>query len=213
MKKKLTILAFSLLLAVGWTNVAQAQLKAESPVKEYTESLVSPASKGLSAPVTKQALKQAPQTPLLLMDDSSRPVFEPKTETLDVSKHSLMRRAPRRAENNATARATLTFAEADAITYDWVDANGNPQNSKITEPATTPEQIAYLLGTSYMNPNIPGIKYSAVYNLDNPYPNIEFGWDIPNNDRWPSEFVGGGGGSGTPEPEPATYDDIVITAH
>ena len=212
MKKKLTILAFSLLLAVGWTNVAQAQLKAESPVKEYTESLVSPASKGLSAPVTKQALKQAPQTPLLLMDVSSRPVFEPKTETLDVSKHSLMRRAPRRAENDITARATLTFAEADAITYDWVDANGNPQNSKITEPATTPEQIAYLLGTSYMNPNIPGLKYSAVYNMDNPYPNIEFGWDIPNNDRWPSEFVGGGGGSGTPEPEPATYDDIVITA-
>ena len=108
-----------------------------------------------------------------------------------------MRRAPRRAENDITARATLTFAEADAITYDWVDANGNSQNSKITEPATTPEQIAYLLGTSYMNPNIPGIKYSAVYNMDNPYPNIEFGWDIPNNDRWPSEFVGTGSGTST----------------
>jgi len=181
MKKKLTFLLFGLLLAVGWTNVAQAQLKAECTVKKAHKSLMLPATK-----VSDQDIL----APFLLPSDNLKSLIRQKTETLDVSKRAPMRRAPRRAENNITASATLTFDEADAITYNWVDANGNPQQSKITEPATNAQQIAYLLGTSYMNPNIPGLKYSAVFDMDNPYPNIEFGWDIPNNARWEQSYIG-----------------------
>lgn len=187
MKMKLTTFMFSLLLAVGWTGNASAQLKAEYSAKGYVKSHKSLASKE-SKPVAKQEL----QAPLSLMNMGTRSDFrfKSKSEALDVSR-APMRRAPRRAENNVTAKATLSFDEADAITYDWVDANGGPHpGTKLTAPATDPYQIAYLLGTTYMNPSIPGLKYSAVYDMDNPYRNIEFGWDIPGNDRWPSEFVG-----------------------
>ena len=194
MKKKLTFLAFSLLLAVGWTNVAQAQLLAEYSHKEYVKSSLSLTSKVMKGSVTKQEPKQPSLTDVV---NFSKPIFGPKTEVFDVSR-APMRRAPRRAENNVTAKATLSFEDADAINYDWYDASGGYHNNKITEPASDSYQIAYLLGTSYMNPAIPGLKYSAVYDLDNPYRNIEFGWDIPNNSRWPSEFVGpAAAGSGT----------------
>ena len=85
-----------------------------------------------------------------------------------------------------------------------MDANNNVHSgTPLTEPASNPYQIAYLLGTTYMNKNIPGIKYSAFYAQDHPYPNIEFGWDIPNNSRWP------GNSSGTPTT--ITYNDITIS--
>lgn len=187
MKMKLTTFMFSLLLAVGWTGNASAQLKAEYSAKEYVKS-----HKSLVSNVSKPVAKQELQAPLPLMNMGTRSDFrfKSKSETLDVSR-APMRRAPRRAENTITADVTMTRAEYEAFTYDWVDGNGTPHNGvKITEPATDPYQIAYLLGTTYMNPSIPGLKYSAVYDMDNPYRNIEFGWDIPGNDRWPSEFVG-----------------------
>ena len=166
MKKKLTTLLFGLLLAVGWTNVAQAQLKAESQL----ESLI---KFGPSERFDDEVLARKFKAP---------------------------NRAPKRAQYNITADKTMTRAEYEAITaitYDWVDANGNTHpGTKITEPASNPYQIAYLLGTTYMNKNIPGIKYSAFYAQDHPYPNIEFGWDIPNNSRWP----GNSGGGDTPPP-------------
>lgn len=190
MKKKLTFLAFSLLLAVGWTNVAQAQLKAEYSTKEYTKC----SSKVMKGTVTKQEPKQSSLTDVV---NFSKRVFEPITEVMDASR-APMRRAPRRAENNVTAKATLTFDDAQDISYDWYDANGVHHNNKLTDPASNSYQIAYLLGTTYMNPAIPGLKYSAVYDLDNPYPNVDFGWDIPNNDRWPSEFVGPAPTTGSP---------------
>ena len=196
MKKKLTFLAFSLLLAVGWTNVAQAQLKVEPKLKSLTQKVMKPAT-DVSNPVVNQELDA--QIPF--MNLNSRPDVRFHSETLDVSKRAPMRRAPRRAVNNVTAKATLTFDQADAISYDWYDANGGHHNNKITEPASDSYQIAYLLGTSYMNPAIPGLKYSAVFDQDNPYTNIEFGWDIPNNSRWP-QF--GESSAAT------TYSDLVI---
>lgn len=45
MKKVFKIMMFGLLLAVGWTNVAQAQLKAECTVKKAHKSLMLPATK------------------------------------------------------------------------------------------------------------------------------------------------------------------------
>ena len=171
MKKKLLTLAFGLLLAVGWTNVAQAQLKAGSAL----ESLIK---------------------------------FGPKDRIEDAVLNASQFKAPNRAPNRAdiTANATMTRAEYEEITYDWVDANNVlHRNVKLTEPASDPYQIAYLLGTTYMNKNIPGLKYSAVFAQDNPYPNIDFGWDIPNNSRWP----GNSGGDDTPVP--TTYNDITIS--
>lgn len=192
MKKKLTILAFSLLLAVGWTSVAHAQLKVGYPSMGHVKTLPSPAT-NVSDPV------DAPM-PVMNLSESSDVLF--RSETLDVSRPPMLR-APRRAQNNITARATLTFDEADAITYNWVDGNGDSHPAKITEPASNSYQIAYLLGTSYLNPAIPGLKYSAVYDQDNPYTNIEFGWDIPNNSRWP-QYGDGSASGGT------NYSDLVI---
>ena len=170
MKKKLLTLAFGLLLAVGWTNVAQAQLKAESTL----ESLI----------------KFGPS--------------EQMNDEVLARKFKTQNRAPKSAPNRGegiTADKTMTRAEYEAITYNWVDANGNTHpNTKLTEPASNPYQIAYLLGTTYMNKEIPGIKYSAFNDAAHPYPNIEFGWDIPNNYRWQDH-------SG----ESITYNDITIT--
>lgn len=175
MKMKLSTLLFGLLLAVGWTNCAQAQALPEG---SFTKRM------GLTQFSHKDRI-----------DDVD---FNHAT-------HNGKLNAPRRAENNVTASATLTFDEAEAITYDWVDANGGSHQNKITEAATNPYQIAYLLGTTYMNKNIPGLKYSAVYDMDNPYRNIEFGWDIPNNSRWPSAFVG-------PATTTTTTTDVTFTA-
>ena len=191
MKKKLTILVFSLLLAVGWTNVAQAQLKNEYSTKGYVKA--APVNKAKSGPVAKQELMELP-----FLNKGIRTNFGQQTDNPVVPKRAPMHRAPMRAENTITAKATLSHDEAEAITYIWRDANGNVQPpAKLTDPASDSYQIAYLLGTTYMNPAVPGLKYSAVYDMDNPYTNIEFGWDIPNNPRWPSEFVGPAASSST----------------
>ena len=197
MKKKFTILMFSLLLAVGWTNVAQAQLKVPSPVKELSQKLTAPATSKSKA-VAQQ--EQQIGRPVMLMPEDATTI----TITDENGNPVTLKRSPNRGPNRATITAdkTMTRAEYEAITYDWVDANDVLHtNVKITEPASDPYQIAYLLGTTYMNKNIPGLKYSAVTGQDNPYTNVDFGWDIPNNARWP------GNGSGV---TPTTYNDITI---
>ena len=170
MKKKFSILMFSLLLAVGWTCNASAQQLADKQLKQWNFT---------------EFLNKGP------------------VEVAKVNGHQNGKlKAPSRTPNTITADVTHVYSWYDAITYDWVDANGNPQNSKITEPATTAEQMAYLLGTTYMNPNIPGIQYTEGWETVHPYPNIGFGWDIPNNARWNYD-----GGTTT------AYDDITITAN
>jgi hypothetical protein len=152
MKMKLTTLLFGLLLAVGWTSNASAQMKTNGSIK-------------------LQGLTE----------------FSLKDRIDDAGSHNVKLKAPNRAPNRGegiTADATHVYSWYDAITYDWVDANGGSHQNKITEVATNPYQIAYLLGTTYMNPEIPGLKYTAVTAQEHPYPNIEFGWDIPNNARW-----------------------------
>ena len=163
MKIKLTTLLFSLLLAVGWTSSASAQLKDGQPLQlnNLTEFL----DKG---PVQKSNVKSG--------------ILQSKMSTS--AKKEASKKAPSRTPNTVTADVTHPYSWYDAITYDWVDANGNPKNSKITEPATTAEQMAYLLGTTYMNPNIPGIQYTEGWETIHPYNNIGYGWDIPNNARW-----------------------------
>ena len=161
MKMKLTTLLFGLLLAVGWTSNASAQLKADNP-----------------------SLKKLTQF-------SHKDRIEENGLRNYAAQNGRLQ-APKRADNTITASATHTFDWYDAITYDWVDANGDPQTSSITEPATTAEQMAYLLGSTYMNPVIPGIKYSEGRQTDVPYYNTYFGWDIPNNARWGNGTVEAG---------------------
>ena len=191
MKKKLTILAFSLLLAVGWTNVAQAQLKSEPKLKSLTQEVMKPAT-DVSSPIVKWGLKSE-----FLNDDQ-------RTETNSVSGESKLKtsvRAPKRENNTITADVALTRAQYEEFTYDWVDANNTlHRNVKITEPVTNAYQMAYLLGTTYMNPNIPGIQYTAVWDQAVGYSNVEFGWDLPGNTRWHDAT-----------PTEITYNDITIS--
>ena len=176
MKKKLTILAFGLLLAVGWTNVAQAQ-KLADPL----------AIRGLAkaaAPVEQNFVMKAGE--------------EVDIKTL-FSGDSRMK-APRRANYTVTADATHVYDWYNSKTYTWSNASGT-YTASYTDPATDPYQMAYLLGKTYVNPELPGIKYTACYSDDHPYYNIEFGWNIPADGKW---AMG--------ESSSTTYGDITITA-
>ena len=177
MKMKLTTLLFGLLLAVGWTNCAQAQQLAK--VKNAVTQ--APSSKTTTVANGQQDLNDPFALPFMMQKD----VIDFTKVTPLNGKAKPVARAPKRSAADATASATRTRAEMQQITYDWVDANGNPHNGvAITEPASNPYQIAYLLGTTYMNKDIPGTKYSTVWNVDVPYNNVYYGWDIPANSRW-----------------------------
>jgi len=182
MKKKLPFLAFGLLLAVGWTNVASAQLLPEFSTKLKTRTM------SMNNSADKQELKY---------DFRLTPQAE-KTEVVDFTSFiSGANRAPKRATYNQTADATHVRAWYDAKTYTWSDGT-NTYTAKYTDPATNPYQMAYLVGKTYINPEMPGIKYTEVYDADHPYMNIGLGYDIPSNSRWALE------GAGT------NYSDMVI---
>lgn len=206
MKTKISILMFSLLLAVGWTGNASAQLKADPGMaKRLTAAAVT------NAPLDLTKSKAQAKTNGTAMQSSDKPMqmqnlteFSSKGQVgvNGMNNQNGRSKAPKREPNTVTADVTHVKSWYDAITYDWVDANGAPQNSKITEPATTSEQMAYLLATTYMNPNIPGIQYTEGWETIHPYPNIGFGWDIPNNARWNYNA-----------PTTAGYDNVTISTN
>ena len=170
MKKKLTILMFTLLLAVGWTVDASAQrLPAEGQAKQLTKSAMAFASNEKS--------------------------FKDVVDLSQFNGNSTPRvRAPKRTANDPRAKATAThvYSWYASKTYDWVDGNGTAhRNVSITEPASNPYQIAHLLGSVYMNKEIPGTKYSSVWDVDVPYTNVGYGWDIPHNNRWNLDATAG----------------------
>ncbi len=131
MNKKLTTLLFGLLLAVGWTDVAQAQLK-------NTE------------------------VPLYHKYEAGRP------QETTAGQPS---RAPRRA--NVTANVVHDRAFYEKYSYTWSGGT-----SKITDKATNPDQMANMVKYIYTKKEIPGILFTAAHNVDHPYPNIEFGYNI-----------------------------------
>lgn len=206
MKTKISILMFSLLLAVGWTSNASAQLKADPGMaKRLTAAAV------MNAPLDQTKSEAQAKTNGTVMQSSDRPMqmqnlteFSSKGQVgvNGMNNQNGRSKAPKREPNTVTADVTHVKSWYDAITYDWVDANGAPQNSKITEPATTSEQMAYLLATTYMNPNIPGIQYTEGWETIHPYPNIGFGWDIPNNARWNYDA-----------PTTTGYDNVTISTN
>jgi len=151
MKRKMTILLFGLLLAVGWTSSAQAQELARYKDASSLE--------GKSTPTLETKGHPGTYTMERLIGINQGPQF----------------RAPLRSQNfNQTSPVihTKSWYQALApITWD-----GGSQN--ITEPFTTADGMIALLKRIYTDKTIPGFKYSENRRCDIPYQTIEHGWNI-----------------------------------
>ena len=151
MKKKLTFLMFGLLLAVGWTSDASAQLLrgVESRQKEMP------------------AVQQLQQAEMRAGTPAQAQANQPQT--------TLRARVPKQTQNfdlNATATHPKSWYQA-LPNVTWT---GGSQN--ITEPFTTAKSMMALLERVYTDQTIPGAKYSAPRNCDIPYQTIQHGWNI-----------------------------------
>ena len=81
---------------------------------------------------------------------------------------------------------TLSFTEAEALTYSWSDPTTGASGTDVpaTDPATNPYQIYELLKFVYTNKNFPG-PYQSAYTVNNErerdvyYGGVKGGWDIP----------------------------------
>jgi len=163
MKMKLTTLLFGLLLAVGWTNLAHAQrLPDRTLAEEYTA-------------VAKTVQQH----------------YDVVVESENAHSHATTKKANRPANRlNAPSRAgqdvgmkSLTQDEAEALTYNWTDANGAPHSSNAAEVAKDPYQMYELLKFVYTDPHFPGPYYSAYTKNDARerkvyYGAVDGGWDI-----------------------------------
>ena len=156
MKKKLTFLMFCLLLAVGWTNDAQAQRL--------------PGAKPLSTTFDFSA-------PSRLVTNNHQAVgtaIEEVPEGMSVNRLN----APRRS-NNYTVTADVTHTKAWYDQYYYTYYEGTTQKSAyFTDPATEPYQMMALLKLIYTEKIFPGIKYSEAKQKDVEYQSILHGWDI-----------------------------------
>ena len=155
MKKKLTLLAFSLLLAVGWTNDASAQLLPKYEEAQLIEEGGNAQRAGIKAPVSPAfANAQAHKV-------------EPMTMKAQASS---MMKAPRRVDSNtSTAPATHTRAWYSNYQYTWYDANNVSHTASLTDSVTNPYQLYYLTAATFVTPAIPGILYSDAWDWDVPY--------------------------------------------
>ena len=146
MKKKLTIMLFSLLLAVGWTNDAQAQLlPAETHAKKLVDlaSWSNPALTGTMDHIGTRSHSHDAVTPnktdnmLIKKNDSSFKVF-----TGQLAANSKVQSATKSEANRPSNRhyspmragqvldmKSITKDEANAITYTWTDAEGYTDSS------------------------------------------------------------------------------------
>ena len=168
MKKKLTFLMFSLLLAVGWTSTAHAQKLPDKSLAEVYTSFIETAQ-GQSMPDVESAEIRVTHRHATtgVKTDANRP--------------STRLNAPARAGQELVMKS-LTKAEADAIFYDWTDSEGS-HTSKASDVAKKPEQMYALLREVYTNKAFPGPYYSA-YTKDDVrerqvyYGAIDGGWEI-----------------------------------
>ncbi|MCI5980278.1 MAG: hypothetical protein MRZ38_05305, partial [Muribaculaceae bacterium] len=70
--------------------------------------------------------------------------------------------APARVEATNSNMKILTLAEAQAIKFNWTDAQGVQHTSSIADPATDPRHIVALLREIFINKKVPGIKSANV---------------------------------------------------
>lgn len=177
MKRKLTILMFSLLLAVGWTCTASAQ----SPTKQAAvgakvhSSVSKTGIKGAKVPYKSKAVMDLLVQPVVNNTRTSENWLSESPAPAEEAPGAMLR-APRRADHTASFTANRAWYET--FEYQWEDANGDTQTSKLTDPATNGHQMASLVKYVYQTPGIPGILYSDAKGADHEYPNIEFGYDI-----------------------------------
>ena len=151
MKRKMTILLFSLLLAVGWTSSAQAQAMQRQKVTTTATS------------VDNKSLLETIGQPKVKWD-----IFSGMNQGNQF-------RAPLRSQNfSATSPVTHPKSWYQALPN--VTWDGGSQN--ITEPFTTADGMIALLKRVYTDRNIPGFKYSENRQNDIPYQTIEYGWNI-----------------------------------
>ena len=66
--------------------------------------------------------------------------------------------APARVEATNSNMKILTLAEAQAIKFNWTDAQGVQHTSSIADPATDPRHIVALLREIFINKKVPGVK-------------------------------------------------------
>jgi len=188
MKKKLTLLAFSLLLAVGWTSNASAQ---KLPDKSLADELTA-----------VDVIDAERRT----MDAESADGHIGHSHSATPAKNNKRRFGPFRSGQELDMKS-VTKAQADSWTYDWYDANNSKHTSKFSEVAKDPYQMYELLRQIYMDKRFPGPTYSAYTKNDVRerkvyYGAIQGGWDID--------------GPGTPVTstiQASTYNDIVINVN
>ena len=209
MRNKLTIILFGLLLAVGWTNVAQAQALPEKAFTRYSVKPIESVDGKVPLHIVsnhRELIAEEPQLPGGKVKKAKAPSLAPMDKPTAASRNdksvgnasksnagvstangeSTMMKAPLR--DGEEDMKSLTKAEADALTYNWVNpktgAYGNDVPS--TQVAKDPYQIYELLKFVYTNPAFPGpytnaytdgfVKEDPVY-----YGGITGGWDIPGN--------------------------------
>lgn len=173
MRNKLTIILFGLLLAVGWTNTAQAQLL--------------PMPKGFMTRPDFKETKQTKVSSKSLQSNSETMCKDAVFAAKPIDGESTKSNAPRRADYTVVAdKVHKKSWYEDLGYYPWYDesvANPTAQYAKLTEPASNPYQIWSLLRVAYASEDIPGIRYSEPYgsdhdNVDLPYDGADFGWYV-----------------------------------
>ena len=156
MRKKLTLLAFSLLLAVGWTNDASAQRK-----RSVSQQSVNAPSWEMT-PVAEQ------EQVLIMPENGESPLFR--------------RNAPRRGHSDVVANEVkYTKAQYAAIPYYWYDdtvASGTRHTGHLTDTVTNAYQMYWMLRSAYMDTSVPGILYNDVFSEATQYYGVGHGWNI-----------------------------------
>ena len=187
MRNKLTIILFSLLLAVGWTNTAQAQKLPESAAERYGVKPIERADERVQLSLEGDQEKPVSERRQVVSDGGIAsldvPNCAPRVMTVvnQYNGQGIMMNAPMRAQGY-----TLTTAQAEALTYDWTDEDANKTYTDVpsTQVAKNPYQIYELLKFIYKTPDFPGPYTSAYTSGGQPedpvyYGGIAGGWDIP----------------------------------
>ena len=159
MKRKITILMFSLLLAVGWTNDASAQKLNQG--KPWYQS---PFFQKMTKPTTVNPKAAA-------VEFSSNAAIAEGT-------NGKMSKAPMRANYTQTAPVTHIKSWYDGKHYTWYDGSNNAQTASYTDPVTDTCQMFWFIRSLYTDQTMPGIKYTEAQNYDLAYEGCDFGYWI-----------------------------------
>ena len=160
MKKKFGILLFGLLLAVGWTNDASAQLKRGVSEQDGYASLSE----------IRPEQDQSQGREFELVDGNGVPA----------SRMS----APRRGHTDVTINeVNYTKDDYANIKYTWYEgtttSDRSHPNTPLTEKVTNnPYQLYWLLRSVYTDTSVPGIRWNDMFMEPTQYYGIDHGWNI-----------------------------------